>query len=52
MASAAPKTLERFAEELAERGDIHMAALAIGVSAQHGRNMFTQMRKDLGRQAK
>lgn len=45
-------TIDRFAEELAERGDVHMAAMAMGISSQSGKNMLVQIRKDLGWQAK
>jgi hypothetical protein len=47
----ADQTLNSFAEALAECGDIAQAAWAAGVSFGHGQDLFTRLRKDLGRQA-
>lgn len=46
------ETIRVFAGSLAKHGDITLAALETGVSSQHGKNLFTQLRKDLGRQAR
>lgn len=45
-------TLDRFAEALAETGEVATAAASIGVSKDYGKAMLQRLRKRLGWQAR
>lgn len=49
---SAEQTLNAFAEALAETGDIAAAALTINVGVGRGKNLFTELRRRLGWQAR
>lgn len=49
---SAEQTLNAFAEALAETGDIAAAALTINVGIGQGKNLFTELRRRLGAQAR
>lgn len=45
------RTIDRFAEALAEHGDVATAAAAIGIKRNYADALFCTIRKQLGEQA-
>jgi hypothetical protein len=46
------RTLEQFAEQLSEHGDVARAADAIGRHEAYGRNLLARLKRELGWQAR
>ncbi|HSE73956.1 MAG TPA: hypothetical protein VLB05_05540 [Dongiaceae bacterium] len=46
------RVIDRFAEALAECGDVRTAAQAIGIKRDYATALFARIRKELGAQAR
>lgn len=46
------RVIDRFAEALAETGDVPAAAAVLGINRDYANSLFATIRKQLGRQAR
>ena len=46
------RVMDRFAEALAETGDVPAAAARVGIKRGYANALFAKIRRELGRQAK
>ena len=44
------RVIDRFAEALAECGDVHLAAEQLGLDRDYANSLFAKIRKELGRE--